>query len=154
MRMSVYNVWDIANYVIFLANKEKDEDFWLAEWITQLKLQKILYFIQAASLVYLNWKAFEDPILAWKYWPVVESIFLKYKWKDREPLIIDKWWKSSILWTDIKILIKKVWNLFWDYSASRLVEITHQHEPWKKTVQWNEISIDDIKDFYTDWLTL
>lgn len=53
-----YNVLDVCRYVI---NYSNDKDY----GISNLKLQKILYFIQAYFLISANKKCFEEKIEAW-----------------------------------------------------------------------------------------
>lgn len=56
---------DIANYFINLSLEQKIDDD-LPEGITHLKLQKILYFAQAAYLSLYDKPLFEEEIYAWK----------------------------------------------------------------------------------------
>jgi uncharacterized phage-associated protein len=142
-------VEDVANYIIQLANENQEEYFWCSEWITHLKLQKMLYFVQAAFLSNLNKKAFDEKIMAYQYWPVVESIYQKYKLMKRLPLDVEDWWSDDCLSDGDKKAIKRVREIFWWYSSSRLVEMTHQHDPWRLTNQSEEIDVDKIKEYYT-----
>src|SRR5437667_343554 len=102
----------------------------ISEGITPLKLQKLLYFGQAASLSLFNKKLFNDGIEAWKFGPVVSSIYHQYKNKQNLPIV-----KSSGEYKqideDTSKFIGEVFNLFDKYSARELVEITHRHAPWK-----------------------
>ncbi len=43
---------------------------------THLKLQKLLYFAYAEFLLRTGERLFKEPILAFKYGPVVESVFI------------------------------------------------------------------------------
>ena len=47
--------------------------------ISNLKLQKILYFVQAEFLVEENRRCFFEEIEAWDYGPVVPNVYRKYK---------------------------------------------------------------------------
>ena len=47
--------------------------------ITNLKLQKLLYYVQAAFLVEYNTPCFDDDIVAWKYGPVVERVYNDFR---------------------------------------------------------------------------
>ena len=143
------HVRDVANYIIQLANENMEEWFWCSEWITHLKLQKMLYFVQAAFLSNLNKKAFDEKIVAYQYWPVVESIYREYKVMKSFPLSVDDWWTDDCLSEEDKKAIRRVWEIFWLYSSSRLVEMTHQHDPWKSTKQSEEIDTNKIKEYYS-----
>jgi uncharacterized phage-associated protein len=43
--------------------------------LTHLKIQKMLYFVQGWHLAYYDIPLFVDPIEAWKYGPVVTSVY-------------------------------------------------------------------------------
>ncbi len=49
-----------------------------ADELSNLKIQKLLYYAQGCSLASLGKVLFEDDILAWKHSPVVESVYQKY----------------------------------------------------------------------------
>ena len=64
----MYSVLDVAKYVIFYSNEKKYD-------ISNLKLQKILYFIQAEFLVSENEPCFYEEIEAWNFGPVVPEVY-------------------------------------------------------------------------------
>lgn len=47
--------------------------------VSHLKLQKLLYYVYAEHLLKTGKKLFRQPIVAFKYGPVIEDIFYKYK---------------------------------------------------------------------------
>lgn len=67
----MYDVLDIAKYII---KKCVDEE----EPISNLQLQKILYFIQRDYLMKFDEPLFEENIVAWKFGPVVVDVYYKY----------------------------------------------------------------------------
>lgn len=64
----VYDVLDIARYVIKYSN---DRDY----GVSNLKLQKILYFIQAYFLIQTNSPCFKEGIETWDFVPVVPAVY-------------------------------------------------------------------------------
>ena len=70
----MYNVLDVAIYVI---NYAHDAD--CGESMSNLKLQKILYYIQAAFLVEKNRECFKAVIIAGEFGPVIPEVYQKYK---------------------------------------------------------------------------
>lgn len=88
-----YDVLDIAQYVI---NKAIDKE----KPVSNLKLQKILFYIQVNFLTINNKPCFNEPIVRWRHGPVVEEVYAKYGrfigkpitvWqKDRTYLTFDK----------------------------------------------------------------
>jgi uncharacterized phage-associated protein len=164
----MYDVKTISSYFIDKANKiEIDE--WVFEWISHLKLQKILYFSQAIFMAVKWTPAFIEKIYAWKYWPVVKEIYDEYS-KNRKMWnrllsqneILDNDFNNIITLEDKKILFN-VWAEFWQFSANQLVNITHKHSPWKNAykelqeIWWKEswisieITTEVLKNYYS-WL--
>lgn len=157
-----YKVLDICRHVI---NYSNEHDY----GISNLKLQKILYFIQAYFLTNKidNSPCFDEKIEAWDFGPVVPKAYHEYKqygsgdiptvdsyiWFDEE----DIWnfkrvkFKDNIIKDEDKKLIDKVIDMFSDYSATDLVSLTHRQLPWINAYapyQNNEITIDSIREYF------
>lgn len=71
-RPIVYSAIDVAKYVILRCNT-------LNKSISNLKLQKVLYFLQAEFLVARNSPCFYEKIEAWDFGPVVPDIYFRYR---------------------------------------------------------------------------
>ena len=65
-----YSVFKVVNWLRVKNNAELRLDP-NAEELTQMKAMKLLYYIQAASLVVTGKRMFDNDIVAWKYGPVV-----------------------------------------------------------------------------------
>ena len=72
-----YNVEDIAEW--FLNKNRIQMNFEDSEYITNLKLQKLLYYAQGYFLAKKNTSLFEDDFLAWEHGPVIRKIYNKYR---------------------------------------------------------------------------
>ena len=68
----MYDVQNVAEYVITYS-EVKDYG------ISNLKLQKILYLIQAYSLIHTKKPCFSEDIEAWDFGPVIPEVYRKYK---------------------------------------------------------------------------
>jgi len=149
---SPYTAENVAKYLIYLASQEFVGDNKEREGITNLKLQKILYFAQAFYLAKIGKPLFADKIEAWGYGPVVPSVYKKFKGNGSDPIILEED-KSSIAEED-KENLKRIWGTFGGYSASRLVDITHAHTPWKEahTSPTQIISHKSLKEYYSPLL--
>lgn len=66
-----YKVFDIAEYIIFYSHLKNYS-------ISNLKLQKLLYFIQK-EFFKNGRKCFEDEIEFWDCGPIIDNIYKKYK---------------------------------------------------------------------------
>ena len=62
-----------ANYIIENINKNNIED------LTNLKLQKLLYFAYGVHLSLFNQKLFDSKIEAWQHGPVVPDVYQEFK---------------------------------------------------------------------------
>lgn len=149
---SPYTAENVAKYLIYLASQAFVGDNKEREGITNLKLQKMLYFAQAYYLSKIGKPFFSDDIEAWAYGPAVSDVYRKYKSRGSNPIICEED-KSSLSDEDKKIL-KKIWGTFGGYSASKLVDITHAHTPWKEANKSTSkiISHKAIKEYYAPLL--
>jgi uncharacterized phage-associated protein len=147
-----YSVEDVAKYFIYLSNKTKIDDD-LTEGITNLKLQKMLYFAQAAYLSLNNQKLFNEDIEAWQYGPVIPSIYHKYKEHRNQPIPnIDE---EITIDDDLNIFLDGIWELFDKYSAIELMNITHKHKPWNDAYSSRSkvIRPEILRDYYKGFFT-
>lgn len=64
-----YNALDVARKVIAATNEA------VGDSITNLKLQKLLYYLQGHWLATFDGPLFGDKIEAWRYGPVVPSVY-------------------------------------------------------------------------------
>lgn len=146
-----YKVLDVCKYVIDYSNKKE-------YGISNLKLQKILYFIQAYFLIKQPSRCcFDDKIEAWNFGPVVPKVYRKYKQFGSSdiPTIIDceKSDSNNCITSDDKNLIKTVIDKFEDYSSTDLVDLTHKQSPWIDAYishMNREITTEAIKAYFND----
>ena len=76
-------VFAATNYIIEKLNENKIND------LTNLKLQKLLYFAYGVHLSLFNEKLFTDEIQAWKLGPVVPSVYIEFKDHGKNPIGFD-----------------------------------------------------------------
>ena len=117
------------------------------EYLTNLKLQKLLYYAQGCFLALYDKPLFEEPILAWGYGPVVKSVYDTYKSYDRDGIKNFDFPVENFSDEEQSVL-GSVYDVFGQYSAWKLVEMTHSETPWKSTERGEVISVDKIKDFF------
>lgn len=135
-------VLDVARYIINYSNEKGYS-------ISNLKLQKLLYFVQAYYLSFTpaHEPCFNDDIEAWDFGPVVPAVYQEFKsfgGSDIPP--VKNYYKNkNNFWSiqsvpfdndciapDDKKNINDVVDKFSIYSASELVELTHKQAPWKE----------------------
>lgn len=114
----------LARYIIHKANKEH-------YLITNLKLQKILYYVQGMYLARFGERLFDDEIEAWTYGPVVRSVYNVYCLYGAVSLYEPEDISLSGLTLEKQKFIDMVIMEKLKYSGSELVRMTHQEAPWK-----------------------
>lgn len=143
----MYNALDVAKYVIGYCRENGYS-------VSNLKLQKILYFIQAEFLISNGNPCFVDQIEAWDFGPVVPSVYHEYKEFGSSNIVnfVDSGRPARITNRDAA-LIDGIIDECSGYSASALVEITHNQRPWVDAYQKyynNPISNDSIEEYFSD----
>ena len=142
----MHSAIDIANFFIDIT-RSKEEGY-----ITDLKVNKLLYFAQAWSLVRLGRPLFDENIEAWQYGPVVPSVynaFNKYK-RSNITEVHGTYSPDSFSDEELQLLID-IQREYGKYAASTLVDMTHKKgSPWEQVYDGSKhvISNDSIKEYF------
>lgn len=118
----------------------------LPEYITNLKLQKLLYYVQGISLCMFGRKAFPEKIMAWSYGPVVNEVYQKYKDKHYNEIKVLK--RSKGVSSGLEWVINEVVSTYGKMDANNLIVFTHEESPWKETCINKEIDVDSIIKYF------
>lgn len=136
---------DIAYYVIEKYNERGVE-------ISNLKLQKIMYYIQGYFYKDLKISAFDEEIFNWPYGPVVPDVYFEFSVFGSLPIYLDEKAKEETLNIkfnrDHKKVIDRVVACCNDKKASQLVEMTHSETPWKSTSKSKVIPQRIIEEYF------
>lgn len=138
-----YPALDIANKILakaFCSNSE--------ELISNMKLQKLLYYQQGFHLACFGTPLFDEEIEAWMYGPVVPSVYEYFKTHDNRGIEHSETPVSLSL--EEESLFNEVYRVYGKYSAIGLMEMTHNETPWKSTPVkvGSVISKDKMKQFF------
>ena len=141
---------NVAQYLLYWANCN-------GELITNLKLQKLLYYAQAWYLVNYRKPLFPDPIEAWDFGPVIKEIYEKYKkFGARAIEYKDKNGKEAELFSRNQLnYLNEFCQNYVQYPAYMLVNASHNDAPWKDAHNSGNnavISIDSMKKYYSEQL--
>ena len=111
--------------------------------LSNLKLQKLLYYAQSAHLAEFNGEPlFSDPILAWNHGPVVESIWRKYTKYGNVPIPADKEVDlSGVFEPTDETELEQVFELFGQYSPWALRNMIYKEAAWKNTKEGHTIDL-------------
>lgn len=134
--------------------------------VTQMKLQKMVYFAHGVNLAKSGAPLIKETIEAWKFGPVVPVIYQDYKLYgssaiDNTDNIYDfpkNELKSNILDADALRSIDYTWNATNNLTAFQLSGWTHKTgSPWQKTYSEYDpnlpISNELIKEYFIDFLS-
>jgi uncharacterized phage-associated protein len=123
----LYDASDVAKYFIWKANQDEQE------LLSNLKLQKLLYYAQGLNLSLGNGPLFHNDIEAWQYGPVVPEIYHQYKIYGRGGIMPDEQFDPNTIDEDTRDFLDEIYNIFGQFSAIRLMEISHDDECWEET---------------------
>lgn len=137
------------NLAKYLIKVETKPEFW--EFITNLKLQKILYYIQGYHIALFWQRIFSEEIIALQYWPVVKEVYEEYKryWSNGIDELYNDFNASELQLNDDQMsLISSVREEYGQFSAWKLVTLTHNESPRKITTKnwthsWRDVIITD-----------
>ncbi len=145
-----YPALDIARKLIKLAD---DQFRFGGEKLTNMKLQKLMYYAQGYHLAAFGEKLFDDDIESWMYGPVVPSVYDYYAKYEANPLPSEECGLKMTKATEN--LFNYVYNFFRNFSAIGLMNRTHTESPWLEALPHNrgtKISDKSIKTYFEDRL--
>tara|TARA_B000000565_G_C23782479_1_gene376508 strand:+ start:5879 stop:6889 length:1011 start_codon:yes stop_codon:yes gene_type:complete len=121
----------IAAYLL-TKTQEKEED---EAQMTNLSLQKTLYFAQTCRMQLAGKPLFEAPIACWTYGPVVMDVYHNYKHFNKSPIKLPESDYEKLdgeQHEEIRKFLDVVWEVTQKYSPLTLKDITHQDKcPWR-----------------------
>lgn len=139
----MYVTSEVADYVINWCHDENIN-------ITNLKLQKLLYFLQGEIFKKTGKRLISDDFYAWRLGPVIPEIYLNYA--IYSSTLIPRQKPSKLLENDIKN-INEILKKYAYQPAWNLVELTHAEDPWKYNYEIfgdkSIIPFDDIACYYS-----
>lgn len=123
----MYNAKQIAHYFIYKSNPYSNEN------ITNLKLQKLLYYAQGHYLVENSGNPlFKNEIEAWVHGPVVRDVYSQYSHYNFNVIENDVNLEMiADIEDETKELLDQVWDKYKKYNGKQLELMTHQESPWK-----------------------
>lgn len=134
---------NVAKFFINMADPEAGDS------ITHLKVQKLVYYAQGFHLAIFNEPLFEEDILHWLHGPVVESIFHSFKEYGSNPIERDNEFHAPDHFNKETLeLLAEVYEVYGQYSAWKLRNMTHAEAPWLSTEDNEVISKESLKAYF------
>lgn len=125
--------------------------------LTNLKLQKLLYYCQGYFIALNDEPLFDDAIQAWVHGPAIPAQYGRFKiWKN-QPIVIDIDEASVLkLPAEAETHMQEILSAYGHLSAWQLELLTHSETPWieaRGSLQADEscdniISLESMKIFF------
>ena len=142
---------DVAKYFLNKANQDGD-------LITNLKMQKLLYYAQAWYLVnFKNKKLFGDEIEAWSFGPVIPTVYHQFKNYRHVPISyennVEKIFK--IVQGEDRKYLDEFYDKFVNFAAHDLVNMSHNEDPWKEAYKSPSrvMDIEKMREYYNNQIS-
>jgi uncharacterized phage-associated protein len=101
--------------------------------IDQMKLHKLLYYVQAGSLAWFETPAYDEEIQAWTWGPVTRRVAGHYKHFDRQPIPEPVSGDAEALDDRTTWLVDRVLSEYGDLSGPALAKLTKEPgSPWNQ----------------------
>lgn len=131
MPSSTLDSQEVANY--FLANVDAEA----GDNISNLKLQKLVYYAQGLFIANQGELLFSEAIEAWDYGPVVPGLYRTYRFRGARSIEPPDQFRIEDYAPEVRELLDVVLDIYGQYSTSKLMRMTHKEPPWRDT-PWNE----------------
>jgi uncharacterized phage-associated protein len=132
--MDCYQICGMKQAMVDSLSPSSVSNFLLAECrergelLTNLKLQKLLYYSQAWWLALHNKILFQEDFQAWVHGPVLPSEYQRFKEFQWRPITSDI--KKSEFENDIAEFLSQIVDVFGSETAVSLELMTHRERPW------------------------
>ncbi len=137
---------EIADYFLTLVDGE------VGDSLSNLKLQKLVYYAQGFSLAILGKPLFREEIQAWQHGPVVAELYHSLKKHGSEPVPPpENGINREEYPEEVRELLDEVYAVYGQFSASKLRNMTHEELPWKEAMGFGAsfpISTQTMKEFF------
>lgn len=135
-----------ADYLLSRAAAEGKQD--APDLMTNLKLQKLLYYAQGFSLAIAGHRLFPEDVVAWQYGPVVPEVWRKFRDYEAKPIPEPKSLELDGVAAQELELLEDVYSVYGQFSAWKLRDLTHTERPWIETPQSEPISDSLMTEFF------
>ena len=137
------NCYDVANY--FLAQQDESA----GDLISNLKLQKLVYYAQGFHLVLCDRPLFSEAIAAWTHGPVVPELYEYYKKYGNGAIPCPAEIDFTRYDEETRSILDEVYSVFGQYSAWKLRNMTQAEYPWQAASSTRSIISDrSMKEYF------
>jgi len=148
-----FNAQNIADHFLAVANE-------CGSFISNLKLQKLIYYAQAWHLAIYDHPLFPEKFQAWVHGPVIPELYRTYKVFGSKPIVAENAVRLNCD-QETQDFFDELIDEYFGIDAYTLELLTHREDPWKNArkglapdVPSSEvINEDDMKNYYRARLT-
>ena len=144
--MQIHTASQIAKW--FLTHNRIMCDEQGAEYISNAKLQKLLYYAQGCFLAVTGNPLFSDELVAWRNGPVVESVYEEYLPYGKTGIQFDDDFDFGEFSTAENDLLREVYDIFGQYSAWKLRDMVLEETPVKEIKPNASLSLESMKKYF------
>lgn len=138
----------VAEWFIHRAEQE-------GEYLTQMKLQKLVYITHGWSLGLFDKPLIDSKVEAWKWGPVIPSLYAEYARYGSRPIVEDCGIFPPLFPEREEALLEENWRVYRGFTAAQLSDLTHRDgTPWSEAynpnVRFATITEESIKRHYVE----
>lgn len=134
--------FDVANYFMKLANET-------GSFVSNLKLQKLVYYAQAWHLALKGDPLFQEDFQAWVHGPVIPSLYQKYKAFGWQPIVEDVTPKIP---EETSLFLDEVAKEYFARDAYELEQMTHIEAPWNRARGYIASDESSVAIILKEWM--
>lgn len=138
----MFSAIDIAHYFLCLPDENA------GDLISNLKLQKLLYYAQGFNLALYSSRLFQEDITAWEHGPVVPDAYHAFKEFGADAIPAPEAMDFTIFDPATVELLDEVYAVYGQFSAWKLRNMTHEESPWKETPINEIISTQKMQEYF------
>lgn len=134
---------DVAKYFII----QMDDN--AGDLISNLKLQKLVYYAQGFHLALFDRPLFDEEIEAWMHGPVVPDLYQTYKEYGPKSIPAPVDFDIKSIDSETREFLDEVFQVFGQFSAWKLRNMTHREPPWKDNADYcGIISHEEMANYF------
>lgn len=158
IKKAKYNINQIIGYIVKYDESLCMTTEMISSDITNLKLQKLLYYAQCHYVANFNQKLFPDAVVNWKHGPVVQEVYYDFNQFGSNSIaskVVDEdiYDASDVSRNDKDVsFLNAIMNYYNKFSPWALRDMTHDENngknPWSVTLNGEEILPETMSKFF------
>jgi uncharacterized phage-associated protein len=136
------NAKQVAEFFLQLSEPE------VGDILSNLKIQKLAYYAQGFHLAMFDTPLFDEQIVAWEHGPVVEALYHEYKGYGANPIPQPENFDVNVFSPEQIELLKEIYEVYGQFSAWKLRNMTHSEKPWLATERNQVIENSLLNEYF------